>query len=78
MKPREKLANMINDFLIKHGIEPIYFVAIISLIVLISYRKEIDRWDELENWRKLLIMSTAFGALFLSILSVLIYFDFVS
>ena len=73
----EKLAKNINEFLISFGIEPFYILSIVAIIISVSYRNEIKKWSELPDWRKSLIISTIFGAVLFSLISVLIYFGLI-
>jgi len=68
---KESLGREIVDFLRDIGIDPIYGITLLVLIVLVSYRKDIQRWEELPFWHKGIIISTTFGAIVLTIFSFL-------
>jgi|GEM_PF-1635868 hypothetical protein len=68
---KEKLALKLNDFFINLGINPIYGVTVLSLIILLSYKKDMKRWEELSKLEKAQIASVAFAAAVLTIFSLL-------
>ena len=69
--PKDSLAREIRIFLQENGIDPIYAVTLFGLLIVLSYRKDIQNWDELAGWRKSIIGSTIFGVSILTIISVL-------
>ena len=68
---KESLGRKIVDFLRDIGIDPFYGITILMLILVISYRKDIQRWEELRAWHKGIIISTTFGAIAFTIISIL-------
>jgi hypothetical protein len=68
---KEKLALRLNDFFIDLGINPIYGVTVISLIILLGYKNDIKRWEELSKLEKAQIASVAYAAAVLTIFSLL-------
>lgn len=48
-------AEKIYDFLESYGIDPIYFVTCIMLVVSVSYIRYLDTWDKLPGWKKKII-----------------------
>lgn len=69
--PKDTLAQEIRVFLEDHGIDPIYAVTIVTILITLSYRKDIKEWKELQGWRKLIIITTIIGAGFFSLISLL-------
>jgi hypothetical protein len=69
--PKENLAKRIVEFLDQYGIDTFYAVTALAIILVISYRKDIKKWDKLEGWRKSIIGSTIFAAVIFSIISLL-------
>lgn len=67
---KEGLGRKLVDFLRDIGIDPIYGITILMLVLVISYRKDIQRWEELKSWHKGIIISTTFGAIVLTIFSI--------
>ena len=68
---KESLGRNIVDFLRDIGIDPVYGITILMLVVVISYRKDIKKWDELPFWHKGLIVSAFFAAIVASTFSLL-------
>lgn len=69
--PKDSLAREIRLFLEQNGIDPFYAVTVFGLLIVLSYRKDIQDWDELAGWRKSIIASTIFGVCILCIISIL-------
>lgn len=68
---KESLGRNIVDFLRDIGIDPFYGITILMLILVISYRSDIQQWEELRAWHKGIIISTTFGAVVFTIISIL-------
>ena len=74
---KEDLADNITDFLESKGIDPLYAVTFLAIIVLISYKNQIKNWDDQEDWVKHLIIATAFGTVILVLFNFLRIIGFV-
>ncbi len=68
---KEGLARKLVEFFRSIGIDPLYGVTVLVWLVVISYRKDIQRWKELPFWHKGLIISAFFGATVLTMFSLL-------
>ena len=68
---KDKLADKILSILQAHGINPIYFVTVWGIIISLSYYKKLKNWENVESWRKWIIVTTLIGTAFLSIISIL-------
>ena len=68
---KEKLALRLNDLFIDLGIDPVYGSTILVWIVLISFLKDVKRWEELPKSKKAQIASVAFAAAVFTIFSLL-------
>jgi hypothetical protein len=68
---KDELASEIRVFLQEHGIDPLYFVTILGIVIMISYKNQIKEWDEQLGWQKGIILSTAFGTAILVLISFL-------
>ena len=51
------------------GIDPIYFITIVCLLISFSYIKSIRNWDRANFPDKLIVISTFFGTTILTIIS---------
>ncbi len=69
--PKDKLAEWLGEVFDQYGIDSLYAVTVFTILIAISYRKDIQNWKELEGWRKGIIMSTFFAAIVFSIFSLL-------
>ena len=74
---KDDLANSIRIFLQENGIDPVYFTTLVVIAVMISYRKQIQNWEDQEDWQKGIIMSAAFATSVLVIISLLQLFGFI-
>ncbi len=70
-KLTEGFWNNVVVWLNQQGINPIYLSAVISLLVVFSYRKEFNNWAETESWKKGLAASAVFGSVILVFSSIL-------
>ena len=59
------------DWLISKNIDPFYFFTVISILLVISYRKELQNWDKIFGWQKDLIRLAIAGAIVFSFTSLL-------
>jgi len=50
------------DYLLNHGINPIYFVAIFVTGICISYRDHLKRWSTLKIGNKIIIIMSFIGS----------------
>ena len=57
---RDSLANNIRIFFEERGIDPFYAGTVLCLLILLSYWKDIQNWDNIPSWNKGLILSGAF------------------
>lgn len=69
--PRDDIVNKMITFLEKKGIDPLHMFTLLALILALSYYKELRNWEEIEDWRKGLIMGTIFCASLMLIVSIL-------
>ena len=68
---RRELGHRIVEFLENHGLDPMYTLTVIAVLVALSYSKQIKHWEELEDWRKGLVASAVFAAVVFSLISLL-------
>lgn len=68
---KEELSTNIRVFLEEHGIDPFYFVTILAIAIMISYKNQLKEWDEQIGWQKGIILSTAIGTALLVLISLL-------
>ena len=68
---RDDLAKKVRIFLEEKGIDPLYAVTIFSILIVISYWRNIKNWEKTPGWTKGLIRSTIFGTCILVIASIL-------
>ena len=68
---KEGLANNLRIFFEKLGFDPFYVATLLMVLFALSYRKDIQNWDKLEGWRKGIVISTIYGAIIFSIISLL-------
>lgn len=68
---KESLGRKLVDFLRDIGIDPLYGLTILAWIIVVSYRNDIKRWEELPSWHRGLIVSAFFGATVFTIFSFL-------
>ena len=59
------------QFFKDNGLDPLYTITIISIIISISYWNNYKNWDTLENSRKGLVISSIFASLIFVIMSLL-------
>jgi hypothetical protein len=71
MNLKEKLGNLIATFLEERGIDPFYAVTIFCILITLSYWRVFKNWDKVPGWRRRLAGSAAYGAIVLSIFSLL-------
>ena len=69
--PKENLARRIGEFLDQYGIDSVYASTIFVILIALSYRKDLKKWDKLEGWRKGIILSAFLTAFVFSIISLL-------
>lgn len=67
----DKLANYLTKFELAHGIDPLYFATIWMIIISLIYYRRLKNWENLELWRKGLIISSYFAAVVFSIMSII-------
>jgi hypothetical protein len=75
---KDNLVNNIQDFLESKGIDPLYVVTILAIVILISYKNQIQNWEKQEDWVKHLIIATAFGTVILVLFNLLRLIGFVN
>lgn len=68
---RDNFARRIRLILEDYRIDPGYVVTIFVLLIVLSYRKDIKNWEQLESWRKGIIGSSIFAAMILTFISLL-------
>ncbi len=68
---KRSFAESILEFLRDNGIDPGHAAALMSLVILISYRKEFSNWKNIPKWKKSLAKSSVFAATALSLISLL-------
>ena len=68
---RDTFARKIRILLEDYGIDPLYAVTVICVLIAFSYRKELKEWDQIQGWRKGIVISTFFGAAVLALISLL-------
>lgn len=68
---RDSFARKIRILLEDYGIDPLYAVTVITVLIALSYRKELKEWDKIQGWRKGIVISTFFGASVLVLISLL-------
>jgi len=57
----DDLAEQTRLFLERSGIDIIYAITILGLLVTASYYRDVQNWSKLEGWHKGIILSAAFG-----------------
>lgn len=68
---REHFVHKIRSILDGYGIDPFYAVTIFAIAIAISYRKELKDWENIQSWRKGIILMTIAGAVIFTIMSLL-------
>lgn len=68
---KNELAKKIRIFLEENGIDPIYAVTILGIVISLSYWNYFKNWEEIEPFRKRIVISTLFGTSVLVIISIL-------
>jgi hypothetical protein len=77
MFSEDDLLKKLNIFLEKNGIDPIYFFTVVCIISAISFWPQYKDWKNIEYWRKGLALSSALGAITLTIISLLKLFKII-
>ncbi len=67
----DRLVAIIRKFVEDSGLDSIYFLTIVVLLILLSYWKELKNWENEPGWSKSLVSATIFGAIITSIISIL-------
>lgn len=57
----DDLAEQIRLLLERSGIDVIYAVTILGLLITASYYRDVQNWSKLEDWHKGIILSAALG-----------------
>ena len=43
---KDKIADFISEFLIKHGLDPIYICTVFCILISVSYLKDMKNWKK--------------------------------
>ena len=61
----------VTNFLLENDINPLYFVTVIVLLIVYSYKNDFQDWKNVPGHHKGIILSACFGAIVFSIFSIL-------
>lgn len=73
---KERLAKKLITFLENQGIEPIYGITIISILITLSYWKDFKNWKDRPGWIKGLAGTSLVASIIFSIMSLLRFLNF--
>jgi hypothetical protein len=68
---KDDLAESFVQFLKENGIDPIYAITILSLLITLSYWRDFKNWNNTPNWAKRIPATTALGTAVFVIMSLL-------
>ncbi len=75
---RDSITKVIIDFFLKLGIEPVYVASLVGLLICLSYSKDIKRWTEVEDWKKIIIILSFVGTVIVFVISILFLLKVIS
>jgi hypothetical protein len=59
------------DYIEGYGLDAIYLLTALCIASCLWFMKDLDRWSELEDWHKQMIISFSIGTTFMIVVSVL-------
>ena len=68
---KDWLVKNIIRFLEKNGIDPMYAATIFSILIVLTYRKDLMMWKQLPDWKKGIIGTTFVGTIVFILISLL-------